>query len=456
MKRVSAWIGWYALGSVIFNGAWIKAQDMQKPEKMPVQNEREKKVTVPPKDRASQEKKEAAPKEMVKPVPKSVEKEPMPVPPDEPKVSKDLSALSQKKKVAEEQMPKKIVEQETFVEEQPTLGPDEIMVIDTVDHEDPQGNCLFKRVLWERAESKYEKIRNAVNKILELRTGFFAKRAELDKTVLDPFYIKIGLNQGELEEMLSELIARTAKDAAIVERAEADKQELERLQKQVEDILKQDHEVDDVIQMLIEQINTVRTLEQQAWQNFKDIARILDDKKARELFYTIDNAWRNIQELQHYIEQTYSNSFHQLVNRIKEHINQVDNAVVSLHEKGIILKNRAQEQQDDDQEEQEESPKGMIERYIIDPIKGIAYGIWSLIRWPIDVIAGMIWPKSADDQPVEGDRSSPMEQERMQRDDEQDEQMQSNQPETVPGHMMPDEQPSFEVDELEIDEPADI
>ncbi len=91
--------------------------------------------------------------------------------------------------------------------EEKELGEDEVMGIDTVDIADPQGNWLYKRVWWERAEAKFEKIREAVNKVLEVRSGFFAKRAELDKNVLDTLYIKIDISQGELQEILKELIA---------------------------------------------------------------------------------------------------------------------------------------------------------------------------------------------------------------------------------------------------------
>lgn len=277
---------------------------------------------------------------------------------------------------------------------QPPLGPDEVMGIDTVDLDDPQGNWLYKRVWWERAEAKYEKIRNAVNKILEMRTGFFAQRAELDKTVLDPFYIKIGLSQGELQEILSELIARASKDtkdktdAQILEQAEVDKQELEQLQKQVQQVIKHDEEVENAILMLVEQINRIRALEQEAWQNFKNIARVLDDKKARELFYKVDNAWRNIQELHRYVEQTYSGSFDQLIDRIKDQIRRIDNSVLILKEKGIDLKKRVLSDQEEKEEESIEQSKGIITRYIVDPIKYVFQSLWSLIRWPIDKIFG--------------------------------------------------------------------
>jgi hypothetical protein len=131
--------------------------------------------------------------------------------------------------VAPEEAVQPLMAEQPAGQPQPALSADEIMGIDTVDLENPQGNWLYKRVWWEKAEAKFEKIRAAVNKILEMRTGFFAKRAELDKTVLDPFYIKIGLSQGELQEILAELIAHATakteekKEDTVIEQANAEK-----------------------------------------------------------------------------------------------------------------------------------------------------------------------------------------------------------------------------------------
>ncbi len=281
------------------------------------------------------------------------------------------------------------------------LGPDEIMGIDTVDLEDPQGNWLYKRVWWERAEAKYEKIRAAVTSVLEIRTKFFAKRAELDKNTLDPFYIKTGFSQGELKERLAERIAQLEKDiedksdVQHLEKLEANKLTLEDLQKEVATVVKQDEEVENAILMLVEQANKMRNYEQQAWQDFKNIARVLDDKKARELFYKVDGAWRNIQELKQYVESNFSTGFDQLVQRVVQQVQKVDAAMQLLKEKGIELK-RAEE--DADEDEAEEPPRGIISRFIITPISTVFRAIWDVIMWPIRKIMGTTTP--AEEEPV--------------------------------------------------------
>ncbi len=154
--------------------------------------------------------------------------------------------------------------------------------------------------------------------------------------------------------------------------------------------------------MLVEQLNKIRRLEQQAWQNFKNIARVLDDKKARELFYRVDNAWRNIQEMQAYIEKTFSTSFDTLVERIKERIKKIDSAILALKEKGIDLKKRVQTEEQEEQEE-DETPPGFFARYVTLPLKNFFNSVWSAIRWPYDKIMGK---KADDDQDEELEEES--------------------------------------------------
>lgn len=276
-------------------------------------------------------------------------------------------------------------------------GEDEVMGIDTVDIPNPQGNWLYKRVWWERAEAKFERIRETVGKIMEVRTGFFAKRAELDKNVLDPFYIKIGMSQGELQEILNEMVSKaerlleSERNDSIQEKLEDEKRTLQSVQKQVQVVVKQDEEVEKAILMLVEQITKVRTIEQQAWKDFKAIARVLDDRKARELFYKVDAAWRTIKELQQYIEQTFATSFDALIEKLKKEVERVNQEMNALKETGTQLQQGllgAQQEQSEMEDEQEPEPKGFFTRYIIDPITGFFKAVWSVITWPYRAVFG--------------------------------------------------------------------
>ena len=296
--------------------------------------------------------------------------------------------------------------QETVQEEPQTL-PDEIAGIDTVDLEDPQGNWLFKRVWWERSESKYEKIRAAVTKIMEQRAGFFAKRSELDKNVLDPFYIKAGFNRGELNEILSNLISQleAKQEDEKLEKVQENKKSLQDLKDEVEKVTTQDQEVDSALMQLVDLINRLRNYEQQAWQHFKDIARVLDDKKARELFYKVDNAWRNVQEVQQYINQKFGPSFDQLIAQLQKQTDKTQNSIQTLLDKGIQLKQeitKAELDEPEDETSEEVKPEGILQRFIVQPIsylfslvKKLLTTVISIIRWPFDKLLGKTTPETA-------------------------------------------------------------
>src|SRR3990172_6656360 len=194
------------------------------------------------------------------------------------------------------------------VEEEPVVTPEETPEpepsgIDTDSLENPQGNWLFKRIWWERAEERYEKIRLLVDAIWESRTQFFIKRNNLDRTVLDPFYINIGIDQGELQIILSEINEflekqreqqgdLTEQERMLYETYATDEEALKQLKLDVESISNLDHAIDDALIKLMDQINRVRQYEAQAWDNFKEIAHILNDIRARELYYMIEGSAR--------------------------------------------------------------------------------------------------------------------------------------------------------------------
>lgn len=269
--------------------------------------------------------------------------------------------------------------------------------IDTIDIDEPQGNWLFKRMWWEHAEERYERIRDLVQKIWESRMSFFIKRNELDKMILDPFYISIGLGQGELQEILSELVDRIEKERqeegvlsqserSLLNQLQAEKQTLEQTKRDVELINQLNQEVDQALNRLMEQINKVRAYEQESWEYFKDIARVLNDKKARELFFKIDTALQNVKSVDAYLQQDFSQHFNQLLQKINVQVNKVVDTMQKLKEKGIDFKkqvNVTEEElpsQEEMEEEEEEEAKSWGKR--------VWDNIVAVIRWPYDKLFG--------------------------------------------------------------------
>ncbi len=312
------------------------------------------------------------------------------------------------KEVIEEEAPATEIKEEVAIKKEvATTQPTEQIVqeveeigIDTIDIDEPQGNWLFKRMWWEHAEKRYEKIRDLVQKIWESRMNFFIKRTELDKMILDPFYISMGLGQGELYEILSELVSRIEQERkeegvlnqserSLLTRLKAEQQTLEQTKFDVESISQLDHDIDQALNRLMEQINRVRAYERESWEHFKNIARVLNDKKARELFFKIDTALHNIKSIDDYLQRDFTQHFNQLLQRINDQVNKVTNEVQGLKEKGIDFKKQlgtieAQEEQPVSEEVEEEKEKE------ITPSWGTR--LWNnfvaIIRWPYEKLVG--------------------------------------------------------------------
>lgn len=258
------------------------------------------------------------------------------------------------------------------VEQAPVIK-EEIVGIDTVGQDEPQGNWLFKRIWWERAEARYEKIRTALESIFDARMGFFNKRTELERNVLDPFYSSVGITQGELSELLSDLTALLERERKLdgglspqerdfLEKIEQDKATLEQLQRDVVAVSKLDEDLDAAFNRLVEQINRARGYEREAWGYFKEIARVLNDKKARELFYRMNVAWTNISEIVDYINKPYANHFNQVVAKVHEQIDRIKQAMQMLKEKGIDFKSKAARLEEEEQKRRmQEECRRMIE-----------------------------------------------------------------------------------------------
>lgn len=273
--------------------------------------------------------------------------------------------------------------------------------IDTIDVDEPQGNWLFKRMWWEHAENRYEKIRDLVQKIWESRMNFFIKRTELDKMTLDPFYISMGLGQGELYEILSELVSRIEQERkeegvldqverSLLTRLKAEQQTLEQTKLDVESISQLDHDIDQALNRLMEQINRVRAYEREAWEHFKNIARVLNDKKARELFFKIDTVLRNIKSIDDYLQRDFTQHFNQLLQRINNQVGKVTNEVEGLKEKGIDFKKQlgtieSEEEQPVPMQEIEEEKEEKV-------APGWVMRLWNnfvaIVHWPYEKLVG--------------------------------------------------------------------
>lgn len=259
----------------------------------------------------------------------------------------------EQKEAAEKSVSAPAIAKETPKE---ALGPvpgEETEGINTINLAEPRGNWLIKRIVYQRAEAYYEKIKTLAQTVMEHRMDFFQKRSEWDKNIFDPFYLSVGLERGVLETMLADYIAklqeeRTEKGSAapseldFLTQLETEKNTLEQLQKDVEQINEIDRKVDEAITVLIQQINLTRTYENRSWQNFKGIAQELSEKKAYELLYGMSAYWQSINDISAYLQGPFLQYFEQLGSSAKDQIAKVEATLTALKEKGIDFKKQWQ------------------------------------------------------------------------------------------------------------------
>jgi hypothetical protein len=250
--------------------------------------------------------------------------------------------------------------------------------IDTVDLDQPEGNWLKKRLWWEKAKDKYKEIRILYEEIFNDRMTFLEKRSELEKNVFNPFYRDMGIEQGELRELVANTLEYIDKEReesgfldeneqAFLERLTHAKKDLEQLKLDIDAIASIDMAIDKAITILTNKINEAHRFEQSAWSEFDTIAQELSDTKAMERYYSIEGIYKNLKVLQQYIKGQFSEYFNTLVESAGAKTEKVKKEVKELKDRDIDLKDKiramfVEEEQSEDQEAALIAEKARIEQ----------------------------------------------------------------------------------------------
>lgn len=224
--------------------------------------------------------------------------------------------------------------------------------VDTFDT-DGSGNWVLKRVWWEKIESVYEEIKKVFNDILNARMEFVSQRNSLDRE-MDVFYGQVGLEEGQLESIISQGLAflqksktdqnfLTAKDEEFSKLIQGKDRDFEQIKLDMEALKELDQKIDEALDTLFQQIDIANKYEQKAWENFKAIARELDDKVARKMYYETETLLKDIKNIESYITEAFSDYFKQTAQSLQTHSKSITAQIHMLKQQGVDLKKQLEE-----------------------------------------------------------------------------------------------------------------
>lgn len=220
--------------------------------------------------------------------------------------------------------------------------------LDTL-HVDTAGNWLEKRIWYKKAEQLFEEIRTVVQKTTDIRMQFVHSVNQVGQHI-DDFYEKVGFKKGEIDELLiatqkaldTEKEIRggdlSSQERSIKQKIKTEQQQFESISKDFKLIEELDDQIDKTMMKAFKEIDACRSLETKAWNNFKDIGMELDDKKARVLYYEMENFYKNIEQKIQYLQSNLLSYLqNQLVNKVTQTAHQIQGNAQVLYSKGLNI-----------------------------------------------------------------------------------------------------------------------
>lgn len=232
------------------------------------------------------------------------------------------------------------------------------------------GNWVQKRIWWEQAEAAFAQLTQANNQILQAQSDFFKQRTIVEKQ-LDAILCDLNVTRENLVIFIDKLLELTNSVPAIenaIETANTDitnksaskstsdyragdsaserlkqlaisqQAGLENIKTYLANLKLIDDALDQVLEELNKQIDLCQDYEKQAWDDFKEIGRILNDKKAKILFYQVDGYQKNIQKILEYVTGPLRKFFDDQVTKTKKNCDDLNQALKQLSASGLDLR----------------------------------------------------------------------------------------------------------------------
>jgi hypothetical protein len=221
--------------------------------------------------------------------------------------------------------------------------------LDTI-NVDSSGNWLEKRIWYQKAEQLFEVIRMNLQKAADLRMKFVNEVNHVGHQI-DEFYETISFAKGEIDAMLEAVLQAvenqeqvrggdlSSSERSLKAKVQDDQKQFQSLSSDLKLIDDLDEQCDKTMMKAFKEIDACRGLETRSWNNFKEIGLELDDKKARVLYYEMENCHKNIEQKMTYLSQNLLPYLqNQLVTKVTDTMTQIKTASQALETKGVGLK----------------------------------------------------------------------------------------------------------------------
>lgn len=249
---------------------------------------------------------------------------------------------------------------------QPTATAGGTQELDTVSKTGEQGNWVKKKNWLLKSYEVNNNIYNLAIQIEQTKKIYKEKYQSID-TELDQFYKDLGIQQGKLQEMFDsverylekkkkkDVLEMTSQVEKLNESEKEFRKKMEILETQIagmKDELKQlglnmeaisdvDKSLTTRLQKVDEQITLAMTNAESAKTKVESLWDIIDDKKAREIYYEVLNIENNLKAILEYLKDVLAKDFDNVVQTTKTQIANANSSIKTLESKGVIVKDRS-------------------------------------------------------------------------------------------------------------------
>lgn len=229
-----------------------------------------------------------------------------------------------------------------------------------------RGNWLKKRAWVKEAQSVQEQLLKDSVAVKKSRTQFLSEFETIDKKVNEFYSIK-GFTRGKLGTLIADIKADIMQDkerriAQAKKRSESDdtpinfydvqveaiEQEVKRFERDFEQfnldmksIADLDVSLQDRIKAVDKQIKEASSLSSQSSKKLEEMWWIIDDQKAANAFYEIQEFADKVAAIKKYLEDTLFADFKNVISTLEKQIEQVNKQVERIEERGFIVAHRA-------------------------------------------------------------------------------------------------------------------